>query len=479
MVDESTNIGIPSEQEISPVLAKAKEIAGDYLSGLGERSVAADPTLFQASAFPETGLGGKGALAAFEERHVALMSGSPGPRYFAFVTGGVTPAALAGDWLTAAFDQNALLTGETGAPMIEEETLGFLKELLSIPNTFTGVFLSGATVSNFTGLSIARQALLKDAGIDAAEVGLWQAPPIPVLSAAPHASILKALSMAGMGRASVSPVSPLPGREAIDVEALEVALRALEGSLAIVVANAGTVNTADYDDLEAIGHLKKKYPFWLHVDGAFGAFAACSPKFSHLMKGIGEADSITVDGHKWLNVPYDSAMLFTRHPQAQMDVFRNQASYLSPSDLGPRNYIHMVPENSRRFRALPAWMSLQAYGRSGYRELVERCCDCAHFLGALIDIDPRFTLVTPVRLNVVAFELSGPAASVDGAVGKFLQKLNQDGEVFLSSSSLDGRPMIRVAVSNWRTRRPDMQRSFEAFGAAFDAVFGEANLRRG
>jgi glutamate/tyrosine decarboxylase-like PLP-dependent enzyme len=228
------------------------------------------------------------------------------------------------------------------------------------------------------------------------------------------------------------------------------------------VANAGTVNTTDFDDLEALAALKER--FWLHVDGAFGLFAACSPRFQHLVRGVEAADSITVDAHKWLNVPYDSAIQLTRHLQPQMDVFQNVSPYLGRPEPLPHNYLHLVPENSRRFRALAAWMTLAAYGREGYRSIIEENCDRAAELARLLDGSELFRQLAPTRLNVVCFALR------DGDTSAFLEQVRDDGRAFLTATVYRGAPAIRAAFSNWRTRPEDVELIFEAVVDAARAV---------
>ncbi|WP_266160272.1 pyridoxal phosphate-dependent decarboxylase family protein, partial [Dyella silvatica] len=241
--------------------------------------------------------------------------------------------------------------------------------------------------------------------------------------------------------------------------ALEHALSQHGDAPSIVVASAGTVNTVDFDDLAAIAALKQRYGFWLHVDAAFGGIAAAFEPRRALLAGIEFADSVTVDAHKWLNVPYDCALLYTAHLPLQLEVFQNHSAYLSAPVAVADNFLHLTPENSRRFRALPLWMSLLAYGREGYAELVERNCASAQYLGSLIETDPRFRLAAPVRLNVVCFTL---ADADKAALAQLHQRLQHDGTAYLSPSVLDGRPILRVAICNWRTTNADMDLTFAA-----------------
>ena len=437
--------------------------ATDFLTSLERRSVAVHPKEQDYRPLPKEGLGAEKALSDFTTRYGEELSGSAGGRYFGFVTGGATPAALAGDWLTSAFDQNATGYGDSVAPLVELETLAMLRELFGLPNDFSGVFVTGATMSNVTGLALARQWVGKERGVDVAEEGLRE--PIPVLAGTAHSSVYKALAMLGMGRKSVQKVARLDGREAVDVEKLGERLEALGGQPCVIVASAGTVNTVDYDDIAAIAKLKETYPFWLHVDGAFGGFAAVSPKTSHLVTGWEHADSITVDNHKWLNVPYDSGILFTRHKELQTEVFQNAAVYLgNPSD--EPNFVHLTPENSRRFRALPAWMTLQAYGREGYRELVERCCALAEQMGEWLETSQDFKLLAPVQMNGVCFTLSGELTSEE--VDAYLKRLSDAGEVFLTPTNLFGTPSIRISISNWQTEERDIERAWSAMQDALE-----------
>jgi glutamate/tyrosine decarboxylase-like PLP-dependent enzyme len=264
--------------------------------------------------------------------------------------------------------------------------------------------------------------------------------------------------MLGIGRKAIINIPTLAGREAVDVEELEKALCQISGPT-IVVANAGTVNTVDFDDLEAIGLLKSKFNFWLHVDAAFGGFAACSEKYSHFVKGINHADSITIDAHKWLNVPYDSAMQFTRHRDIQLRVFQNSAAYLGDPAASP-DFFHYTPENSRRFRALPVWFTIVAYGKEGHQEIVERNCEAAHYLGRLIENSTDFKLLAPVRMNVACFTFSERDVSME-TIKIFLSAVRDDGRVFFTPTIYKGVPAIRAAISNWLTTKNDMDLALE------------------
>jgi glutamate/tyrosine decarboxylase-like PLP-dependent enzyme len=219
------------------------------------------------------------------------------------------------------------------------------------------------------------------------------------------------------------------------------------------------VNTVDFDDIAAIAALRRRFDFWLHVDGAFGAFAALSPAHAHLVAGIEQADSVCVDLHKWLNVPYDSAVQFSRRRDLQVAVFQNMAAYLGLPTADP-DFVHLTPESSRRLRALPAWFTLSAYGRAGHRDIVERDIASARRLGELLTTVPGVRLLAPVRLNVVCFAVDG----VDP--GRVADAVTATGETFLTPTLLGDVPALRAAFSNWRTTDADVDRVFRVIAAA-------------
>jgi glutamate/tyrosine decarboxylase-like PLP-dependent enzyme len=436
------------EQNLRQILDGVRDFA---LSFRADDQLSAGSPQREAPAFrlPDEGAGTQDAINVFKEQCASYLVASPSNRFLGFVTGGTTPAALAGDWLASAVDQNPQSVSGQGdvSAAIELATVGLLRELFNLPEVFNGGFVTGATMSAFTCLGVARQWVATQQGYDLAKDGLRK--PIPVLSATPHSSAVKSLAMLGIGSRNLIRVATLPGREAVDLEDLQSKINALNGQPFIFIASGGTVNTVDFDDLAAIAELKEKHNFWYHVDAAFGGFAAVSPEHAYLLKGWEAADSITVDNHKWLNVPYDSGCWFIRreHLKLQVATFQNSAAPYLGDPADHFSYLNVGPENSRRLRALPAWFSLMAYGRQGYRDIVERCVNTAWSFGEALTKDPAFTLLAPVRLNVVAFTLSGATAeSIDALV----QHLSDRGRYFMTPTTMNGTRGIRAAFVNWQ-----------------------------
>ncbi|MFJ2580334.1 pyridoxal phosphate-dependent decarboxylase family protein [Kitasatospora aureofaciens] len=450
--------------QLPALLEETRQHAVTFLDGLDERPVIPQADPLAPTALGENGGGLRAALAEFAERWQPRLSAGAGPRYFGFVTGGATPAALAGDWLTAAADQNSNSSLDPAGQQLERETIGWLRDLFGLSAAHSGTFVSGATMSNTVGLAIAREWLGERLGVDVAEDGVGALGRVRVLSGSAHSSVAKALSVLGLGRAALTAVPALPGREAVDVAALERSLAEADGPC-VVVANAGTVNTVDFDDLRALADLRDRYGFWLHVDAAFGAFAALTPAHAELVAGLDLADSVCVDLHKWLNVPYDSAVQFTRRPDLQARVFRNAAAYLGPLGEHP-DLVHLTPENSHRLRALAAWFTLRAYGRAGHQEIVERCVAGARALGEAVTGIEGLRLLAPVRLNVACFTLAtDPTAERLAALAAELA-----GEAFVTPTRYAGVPALRAAFSNWRTTEADVRRTVAALAQAVEKL---------
>lgn len=452
---------------LDDILARALAEALTILKSLETRPVAVAPAPLEFAGLDEHGAGFGAALDQFNTRFASGFSASAGPRYLGFVTGGATPASLAADWLVSTWDQNPTSGLDTLAPDLERETLACLRSLFGLGHEHSGAFVTGATMSNFVGLALGREWLGERQGIQVSEVGLAALGQVRVLSGAPHSSIYKAASMLGLGRSAIETIATQPDREAIDLAALEERLLSLQGEPCIVVANAGTVNTVDFDDLRAIASLRDKYPFWLHVDAAFGAFAAVSSAHAHLVEGLSLADSICIDAHKWLNVPYDAAVQFTRRSDLQLRVFQNSAAYLGAPGATP-DFVHLTPENSRRLRAMPTWFTLRAYGRDGVRDIVSTCCRHAAMLGERISVSADYQLLAPVIMNVVCFGIQGvePGPEGEAVVQAVIKRARDAGDVFVTPTVYKGQWGIRAAFSNWRTRDEDVDRVWKALLAA-------------
>ena len=460
-------------EKISVILAGVQEIANRYYEQQDKLppSLLAGPSLDDA--LPNEGIGALSVLDVFSDRYAGKMANMAGPRFFGFVTGGSTPSAVAGDWLVSVYDQVMSGSNDSVAHLLERQTIKWMLELFGLSEQFTGTFVTGATMSNFVGINVGRQWVGEQYGRDISSEGMSDSVPVLVLSGAPHSSVLKAMSMSGLGRQALQKIDCLPDREAIDVKKLEQRLQELDRPV-IVVANAGTVNTVDFDDIRAIADLRRKYPFFLHVDAAFGGFASLSDKFRHLVAGIDLADSVAIDAHKWLNVPYDAAMHFTRHRDLQLKVFQNNASYLGDPSQNPDN-LHLTPENSRRFRALPAWFSLMAYGAQGHRDIVERNCEAAALLGKQIESSEHFRLLAPVRMNVVCFTFQTLASMNE--VRHFLYAVRDDGRVFFTPTVYRNTPAIRAAMSNWQTSLSDIETGFEALCEVYQKMTVNLNYK--
>ena len=439
------------------ILEKTKQQGIDFLNNIENIPTSNTYSIDPKTVLNELGLGSIEALKEFNERLAPLIVSSSGPRYWGFVTGGSTLASIVGDWLASVYDQNTQsVTSQGGnSALIEFETINLLLQLLELPDSFLGGFVTGATMSNFTSLGVARQWFGKQSGKDFAKNGISE--PINILTATPHSSSIKCLSLLGIGSQNYTVLKTIEGnREALDTADLEEKIKALNGKPFILISSAGTVNTADFDDFEAIATLKEKYNFWWHIDGAFGGFAAVSEKYKHYVKGWEGADSITIDCHKWLNVPYESAFYLIKkeHINLQIETFQNSNAPYLGNALENFNYLNVLPENSRRLRALPVWFSLKAYGKEGFRDLIEDSTALAlHFGNALIEND--FELLAPIRLNNVCFTLKGEHNQEK--VSQFLSVLNDTGKVFMTPTVYQNRKGIRASFVNWRTTEDDVK----------------------
>ncbi len=402
---------------------------------------------------------GAGTLAAIEE---LLADGidahvrSAGPRFFHWVIGGSTPAALAADWVTSLLDQNA--GGWDATPLgarLEQVAIDWLLDLFRLPASWSGVLTTGATTANFTGLVAARQWWGEQHAADVSATGLAGLPQMPVLSSGfIHVSALKALSMLGTGRENVVDCSGPDG--SLDPAVLEQELR--KAGPAVVIANAGEVNAGHFDPIREVLETAHAHDAWVHVDGAFGLFARISPRTAELAGGVELADSVISDGHKWLNVPYDCGFAFVRDAAYLRVPFAAGAAYLPEAQDERPVFGFMGPELSRRARSLAVWATLRAYGRDGYRAIVERCLDNAAHLARLVEEADDAELLLPAPLNIVFFRYRPADASEDELDELNLaieQEILKDGRVYVGTTRWNGVVGFRPAFVNWRSTRAD------------------------
>jgi glutamate/tyrosine decarboxylase-like PLP-dependent enzyme len=450
--------------EIEPTIALVAERARLYLDGLDDAPAHAagyeDAAFRLDGRLPDEGAGAEATLVRLLDDGLEASVASAGPRNFHFVTGGVTPAALGADWLATAIDQNAgLWTSSPLAARLELTSLAWLRELFGLPDNWGGVLTTGATAANFVALAAARRWWAERHGVDVDAQGFAGLPPVPVFAGGyVHSTAIKALGMAGIGRERVRLfLADEVGR--LDVNALEKELDALEGAPALLLATAGDVNDGGFDPIGALADLAERYGAWLHVDGAFGLFARVSPRTADLAEGVERAHSVIADGHKWLNVPYDCGFAFVRDGSALSHTFNAAAAYLPAWDPERPTYGFLGPESSRRARALVVWATLHAYGRRGYRELVEGNVELAQHLARRVDDAPDLERLAAVPLNIVCFRYRPPGAPEEG-LDELNSRLGQavlaDGRVYVGTTRYRNRTAFRPAIVNWRTREEDV-----------------------
>jgi glutamate/tyrosine decarboxylase-like PLP-dependent enzyme len=456
----------PERTEIDDVLDLVVARAREYLKGLDERTLRAADVDERADRFaaalPERGDGAMGAVDRLLREGTDASVASSGPRFFHFVQGGVTPAALGADWVTSLLDQNAGLwvatplgTGLAGV------AVDWLKELFGLPASWEGVLTTGATMANYAALACARRWWGLRRGVDVEADGFSDLPPVPVFSSGYlHASARKALGMLGVGRERVRLLS-LDGAGRLDLDGLRDAFRALNGEPAILIGNAGEVNAGHFDPLTEMADLAEEYGAWLHVDGAFGLFAAISPRSRHLVEGVERAHSVISDGHKWLNVAYDCGFAFVRDPDLLPGVFSSSgsAAYLAgPADRRPP--LDIGPEMSQRARGIAVWATLAAYGREGYRQVVERHLDLAQRVAGRVDRAQDLERLAEAPLNIVCFRYRPEGIDDEATLNDLNRRLGEavlrDGRVYVGTTVFDGKTAFRPAIVNWRTREEDV-----------------------
>ena len=384
------------------------------------------------------------------------IAGCAGGRFYAWVVGGAVPASLAADWLTSAWDQNAGLYASGPAAAIVEEVAGsWLKELLNIPAEASFAFVTGCQMAHATCLAAARHRLLIDTGWDVEEHGLFGAPPIRIVTgSARHGSFLRAVRLLGLGKGNIREIEvDSEGRlRSVDLEA---ELQVLPDGPTIVLLQAGDLHTGAYDSFLELIPIARRHKAWVHIDGAFGLWAAASPRFRHLLQGAEMADSWATDGHKWLNVPYDSGYAFVKDREAHRSSMSHREAYLI-HDADARDQMDWNPEWSRRARGFPTYAALRQLGRSGVASLVERCCDLARALVMGIGALPGARVLWEPRINqgLVQFE--------NGQTDLVIARINASGEAFFGGTTWHGQRCMRISLCNWMTSGRDVERAIAA-----------------
>ncbi|HVT61398.1 MAG TPA: pyridoxal-dependent decarboxylase [Thermoanaerobaculia bacterium] len=484
-IDEPGAAAPAAGDRLARLLRETSELAIDYLRGLPARRVGARGSREQLAAalggpLPESGEEAAEVVRALAAGADPGLIASAGPRYFGFVIGGSVPASLAADWLTSAWDQNAgIYATSPAASVVEEVAAGWLLELLRLPPGASVGFVTGCQMAHTTALAAARNGLLRRAAWDVEEWGLAGAPPIHiVIGAEAHVTVLRALRLLGFGSRSPS-VVPTDSQGRMDARALRAVLAGRSGPT-LICAQAGNVNSGAFDPLADIAEVARCHEAWLHIDGAFGLWAAASPAHRHLVAGAELAQSWAVDGHKWLNVPYDSGIAIVADPAAHRAAMTASAAYLQQQE--GRDALDWVPEFSRRARGFTVYAALRALGRRGVAELVDNCCRNARYMASLLRAEPAVEILNKVVLNQVLVRFhpgrrpqsdsslprerrlgGGPADELTRAT---VRRVQRNGVCWLGGTTWHGMAAMRISISGWATSESDVEASAAAILAA-------------
>jgi glutamate/tyrosine decarboxylase-like PLP-dependent enzyme len=461
-----------STRPFSEALQTTLNAALSYLDGLDHTSISATVDLRSlrrrlGKRLANEGLPPEQVIAELIADVEGGIVGCSGGRFFGWVVGGSLPAALAADWLTATWDQNAALYASApAASVVEEIAGGWLKEILGLPERASFALVSGCQMAHVTCLASARHALLAERGWDVGQQGLYGGPPIRILANDQrHGSVERAVRLLGLGRSQIEGL-PTDSLGRLQPETLNKELQSDSARPTIVVLQAGDINTGACDPFNTLIPIAKRRGAWVHVDGAFGLWTAASPRYKHLVEGVGEADSWATDGHKWLNVPFDCGYAFVNHPEAHRAAMSHRASYLT-FDAEGRDEIDWTPEWSRRARGFPTYAALRQLGRDGIASLVDRCCEHARSLVLGIGKLPGAEILCEPGINqgLVRFlDAKTGATELDHAkwTNEVIAAIQATGEAFFTGSDWRGRRTMRVSVCNWQTSKEDVDRSIAA-----------------
>jgi glutamate/tyrosine decarboxylase-like PLP-dependent enzyme len=447
----------------SSLLQRTQNLSIEFLNSLDRRPVGRPVSFAALVEGAGTPLPAKGEdpIQVIEQLSKAVGPGlvaTPGPRYFGFVIGGSVPASLAADWLTSVWDQNGFsYASSPAAAAVEHIAAHWLLDIFGLPQGSSVGFTTGGTMANFTGLAAARHALYRKLDWDVERQGLIGAPPVTVVTSdESHISLFAALQMLGFGRDRAVRI-PTDDQGRMRPEELRSALAGI-GMPVLVCAQAGNVNTGAFDPLFDIAECVHAHSGWLHVDGAFGLWAAASPRHRELVRGVELADSIAVDCHKWLNVPYDSGVVFVRDPQAHRAAMSLGAAYYVPLPEHARDNHDWVPEASRRARGFAVYAALRSLGRDGIAEMIDRCCALARRMAERLHKGEGVQILNDVVLNQVLVRFGDSDASTAEAI----RSVQEEGTCWLSGTTWHGLRAMRIAVSNWSTTEADIDLSADA-----------------
>ena len=459
------------------LLRQTADLAADFLEGVDARPVRATATHEELLAAFGGPLPDRGEAAGEVVSDLAAIAdpgliASAGPRYFGFVIGGSLPSALAADWLTSAWDNNAgLYAIGPAASVAEEVAAGWLVEIFGLPAGSSVGFSTGATMASFTALAAGRHRVLDRAGWNVEEDGLQGAPEIAVVvGAEAHVTIHVSLQMLGLGRNRVFRVEA-DGQGRMRPDALREVLAGLRDRPVLVCAQSGNVNTGAFDPLPEIVAAVRELPnAWLHVDGAFGLWAAVSPSLRHLTTGVADADSWTTDAHKWLNVPYDSGIAIVRDAAAHHAAMTLGAAYYVETAGAERDPYNWVAESSRRARGFPIYAALRELGRDGLVAMIDRCCALARRMADGLRDAPGVTILNDVVLNQVLVRFAPPSsdgtmsddAAIDAFTREVIAEVQREGTCWLGGTTWHGMAAMRISVSNWSTTEVDADLSVAA-----------------
>jgi glutamate/tyrosine decarboxylase-like PLP-dependent enzyme len=438
-----------------------------YLERLGARGVAPSAEAVAALSALEEPLAEKPidpetVLRLLDETCSPASMAMAGPRFFGFVTGGSLPVTVAANWLASAWDQNAAFHSVTpAAAALERVALRWLIDILGLPPGCEAGFVTGATLANFGALAAARHAVLKRAGWNVEAEGLFGAPPVNVVvGEEAHSSLFKALGLLGLGRKRVVRV-PVDGQGRMRADALP----RISGPT-IVCTQAGNVNTGAIDPVGEICRNAHASGAWVHVDGAFGLWATTSPELRPQTAGIAAADSWATDGHKWLNVPYDSGIVIVADSAAHRGAMSSKAAYLIEASGPERDPLEYVPEFSRRARGFAVYAALRSLGRRGVTDMIERCSRLARRMGDRLKSGPGVRILNDIALNQVLVRFEAPGLDADALTRAVITRVQEDGTCWLSGSKWHEMQVMRVSVSNWSTTDADIDRSADAILSA-------------